>query len=128
MFLPADTTHFQVAGGPLKHLLRLFAPEAPLHVRALGDTWHPSAGYVEQELVREVRQVADLLAFPYDFAGLVYLDATVADITLTYHAEHYRLSGPPKTLQLVLAQLRALNALPGAPPLRIVAATQGPPA
>jgi hypothetical protein len=100
-----------LADAPLKHLLRLFAPDAPLRIQALGDTQHPSAGYVDEALVRGIAQVSELLAFPYDFAGLVNFEATVADIMVAYHGEHYQLTGPPKAMQRLLAQLQHLNAL-----------------
>ena len=115
----AATQSLQLADAPLKHVLRLFAADAPLHIRALGDTQYPGAGYVDEALVRGISQVGELLAFPYDFAGLVHFEATAADITITYQAESYRLLGQPKAIQRLLAQLRQCNALPDAPALTV---------
>jgi hypothetical protein len=115
--VPTDTTCLRLADTPLKNLLRLFAPEAPLQVRALGDVWHPSAGYVDEALVHGITQVDGLLAFPYDFVGLVNFEAVVAGISITYHQDYYQLTGPPKLMQQLRARLQALNAYPDSQPL-----------
>jgi hypothetical protein len=117
--VPAAIQTLQLADAPLKHLLRLFTADAPLHIQVLGDTQHPGAGYVDEALVRGITRVGELLAFPYDFAGLVSFEALAADITITYRAEGYLLVGQPKAIQRLLAQLRHLNAQPDAPTLLV---------
>jgi hypothetical protein len=111
-----------LADVPLKHVLRLFAADAPLHIQALGDTQHPGAGYVDEALVREITRIGELLAFPYDFPGLVHFEATAADITITYREKSYQLAGQPKAIERLLAQLRQLNARPDAPSLTVLGA------
>ncbi|RTQ47562.1 hypothetical protein EJV47_19295 [Hymenobacter gummosus] len=101
-----------LADCPLKHLLRLFPPAEPIHIRELGDTWHPSSGYVDAAIVTGVDTIGQLLAHEYDFGGLVYFDAAVAGLTLRYHAEQYELRGPDKTMWRLLRQLDEQNACP----------------
>ena len=120
--MPSTIQTLRLADAPLKHLLRLFAADAPLHIQALGDTQHPSAGYVDETLVPGITQVGELLAFPYDFAGLVHFEATAADITILYKGESYQLTGPLKAIQRLLAQLRQLNSRPDAPVLTLLEA------
>jgi len=92
-------------------------PEAPLHIRALGDVWHPSAGYVDEALVHGITQIEDLLAFPYDFAGLVHFEAVIAGISVIYNHDYYQLTGPSKLMQQLRTRLQVLNAYPDAQPL-----------
>lgn len=95
---------------PLKHFLRLFGAETPLQVVALGDTLHPSSGYVEEAILGEVTAVGQLFAHPYDFAGLVFFEALVPQVRITYQQQHYQLAGPTKPLARLVQRMRELNA------------------
>ncbi|RZK98844.1 MAG: hypothetical protein EOO62_25740 [Hymenobacter sp.] len=111
-----------VADMPLKSFMRLFEADTPLQIVALGDTAHPSGGYVNEALVSHVGQVSHLLAHPYDFAGLVHLEAVVAQLALTYQHERYTLSGAAKSLARLTQRIRELNT-EGEGPRFIVLAT-----
>ena len=95
---------------PLKLLLRLFAADEPLHIQELGDTWHPSRGFVDETLVRGVERVGQLLVYDYDFAGLVHLIAAVGEVTIHYRRQQYELHGSAKALEKLDGRIRALNA------------------
>ena len=43
----------------------------------LGDTCHPNSGYVNENLIRDIKTVSALLAFDYDFPCLVEFSATI---------------------------------------------------
>ncbi|MDJ0365998.1 hypothetical protein QMK33_12615 [Hymenobacter sp. H14-R3] len=100
---------------PLKSFLRLFEAETPLQVIELGDTAHPGSGYVDEALVGNVTRVGHLLAHPYDFAGLVYLEAVLPQLLLTYQHQRYVLSGDTKPLARLTQRVRELNAAAGGP-------------
>ncbi|MGI4870412.1 MAG: hypothetical protein ACRYFX_04450 [Janthinobacterium lividum] len=95
---------------PLKHLLRLFAADAPLHIQEMADTWHPSSGFVDEALVSGVARVEQLLAHAHDFAGLVYLEATVGRVTLHYRQGQYQLEGSSQAIEKIMSRIQALNA------------------
>jgi hypothetical protein len=114
-----------LADCPLKHLLQLFATETPLQIRELGDTLHPSSGYVDEALVAGVTTVGQLRAHPYDFGGLVHFRAEVAAVSVRYSIDgHYELSGPDKALWRLLSHLEELNAQLGFQPKLQVLARQ----
>ncbi|GAB3634420.1 hypothetical protein GCM10027422_00100 [Hymenobacter arcticus] len=95
---------------PLKHFMCLFEAETPLQVVALGDTMHPASGYVNEAIVGEVTEVGHLLAYPYDFAGLVFFEAVVPQARITYQGQQYRLTGTAKFLARLVQRASALNA------------------
>ena len=100
-----------LADVPLKHFLRLFDAAAPMQILELGDTWHPSRGYVDESISGKVERVEQLLAYDYDFRGLVYFEAYVQDVAVKYQQNQYELHGKTKALEQLLSQIRALNAL-----------------
>jgi hypothetical protein len=95
---------------PLKHFLRLFEPTESIKILALGDTMHPSSGYVDERIVSGVERVAQLCAHAYDFEGLIHFEATVAEITIKYADDQYLLAGNAKQLATLQDRIRALNA------------------
>lgn len=93
---------------PLKSFLHLFDAAAPLRVAALGDTMHPSSGYVDEAIVAGVETVGQLLQHEYDFTGLVYLEAVIEQVAVVYHESRYELSGDEKRLTRIENRLREL--------------------
>jgi hypothetical protein len=112
-----------LADMPLKHLMRLFEAETPLHVVALGDTLHPSSGYVEEAIVSAVATVGQLLDHPYNFDGLVFFEAVilVPQVLITYQAQRYQLTSDTKFLTCLVQRTRELNAAIGGPRFIILA-------
>lgn len=71
-------------GKTLKQALAVFDPSASITVTALGDTWHPSSGYVDEKILGNVKTVQDVLEFDYDFHGLIEFEATINPYQITY--------------------------------------------
>ena len=65
-----------------KDFLALFNPESRLENLSFGDTWHPSSGYVDEEILDAKSLVKDILEFDYDFIGLIGFTATVDSINI----------------------------------------------
>ena len=61
----------------LKDFLSLFDKEAVLDNLELGDTWHPSSGYVDESILNGKNKIKDILDFDYDFKGLVAFEADI---------------------------------------------------
>ncbi|MGX7688150.1 hypothetical protein ACWA1C_13385 [Flectobacillus roseus] len=61
----------------LKDLLNLFDKVDYIEDLSLGDTWHPSDGYVDELILGEQRTVDSILKFPYDFVGLVFFECKI---------------------------------------------------
>ena len=104
-----------LADMPLKSFMRLFGPEMPLRVLALTDTLHPGSGCVDETILGEITQVRHLLAHPYDFAGLVLLEAEVPPVRLTYQGQQYQLAGSSRALARLTQRIRALNVAAAGP-------------
>ena len=56
-----------IIGPDVKSILSLYDDDMPVTAVTLGDTCHPSSGYVNEDLIRGVKTVSALLAFDYDF-------------------------------------------------------------
>lgn len=63
-------TTVTVKAASLKSLLGLFAIDSPLTQLQLGDTWHPSAGFLDETIVGPCPMVRDIVENQYDFIGL----------------------------------------------------------
>jgi hypothetical protein len=66
----------------LKDFLGLFDGNIILDNLSLGDTLHPSSGYVDEELLGDKRSVSELLEFDYDFRGLVAFSCSIGTMTV----------------------------------------------
>lgn len=71
-------------GKTLKQALAVFDPSASIIVTTLGDTWHPSSGYVNEKILGNAKTVRDVLEFDYDFHGLIEFEATIDPYQITY--------------------------------------------
>lgn len=67
----------QIQADSLKDLLSLFDANDELSELELGDTWHPSSGFVDEDILGGRRLVSDILSFDYDFRGLVQFDCII---------------------------------------------------
>lgn len=45
---------------PLKDVFRIFNRNEALHIIELGDTWHPSCGFVDETHFENIKTVEDL--------------------------------------------------------------------
>src|SRR5437868_3197785 len=63
----------------LKNFLELFDAEEVLSELHLGDTWHPSSGFVGEEILNGKCRISEILRSPYDFSGLVLFSCTMND-------------------------------------------------
>ncbi len=70
----------------LKDLLNLFDKADYIEDLLLGDTWHPSDGYVDELILGERRTVDEILKFPYDFVGLVFFECRINKVFVKLNA------------------------------------------
>lgn len=96
---------------PLKRFLQLFRPEDKIHVSDLGDTWHPSSGFVDEKILGDAETVQELLDFDYDFKGLVLFIATIDHLKIDYEREVFEITGDKKQLYRLIKKIEELNAL-----------------
>lgn len=92
------TTSIYIIASSLKDLLSLFETDLFLEDIVLGDTWHPSSGFIDESILKGKQQISDLLHFDYDFKGLIEFGAKVSAMTieLLSHAEkqlEFRIEG-----------------------------------
>lgn len=66
----------------LKHFLSLFEPNAYLTNIELGDTWHPTTGFVNEEILKGKSRISELIDFDYDFEGLVLFKAELMNMAI----------------------------------------------
>jgi|GEM_PF-2706446 len=62
----------------LKEFLLIFETYEILHNLSLGDTCHPSSGYITEEILGENPTVKSLLSFNYEFEGLIEFVAKIS--------------------------------------------------
>ena len=94
----------------------LFHPADKIQVVELGDTWHPSSGFIDECVCREMRTVGQILHINYDFKGLVYLEAHLAGLQVKYDGQAYALSGDRPVLEKVVSKIKMLNTDPNQSP------------
>ena len=75
----------------LKDFLSLFDNTSFLEELALGDTWHPSDGYVDEIILGGRHRVDEILKFPYDFIGLVLFECKIDGLIIKLKTKNYNL-------------------------------------
>lgn len=98
---------------PLKHFLQLFKGEEKIILIELGDTSHPSKGFIDETALGSIQKVEQLIAYNLSFGGLVYFEAVIDNIKIIYNSGHYSLFGQKKSIEKIIHKIRGLNALPG---------------
>ncbi len=105
---------FHITTTSLKELFHLFPLEDQLTNVELGDTCHPSSGFVNEKIIEHVETVKDLLEFEYDFNGLVEFKTNVNQIKveLLYYEKQleFKLVGPDREIEKVKYKVIELNA------------------
>ncbi|WP_052593333.1 hypothetical protein [Aureispira sp. CCB-QB1] len=104
-----------IIASSLKNLLVLFPPDAELTGILLGDTRHPSHGFVDEKILDTKNKILDLLEFGYDFKGLVAFEANLQSLKiqlLGYTQEHqeYLVQGTAKEIQALQNKIIEENA------------------
>ena len=102
----------------LKDLLRVFDPEKELVEFSLGDTWHPSFGYIDESIFGDDVTVKDVLDYEYEFSGLVGFVAGVGEVKIQYldfteeksDYMNFLVSGSEKELRNLMSKITELNA------------------
>lgn len=84
---------------PLKNFFAIFSKDDNLEIIELGDTWHPTSGFVEESYFKDIKTVDDLLKTDYDFKGLVIFIATIRGLLIEYHGDYYKISGNKKEIE-----------------------------
>ena len=77
----------------LQEFLSLLDPEAVVVDLELSDTWHPSAGIVDEKFLADCDTVGDILDFPYDFRGLILLKCCINGLNIEFKNEAFEVSG-----------------------------------
>ena len=87
----------------------LFDQNAELKNLALGDTQHPSSGFVDEEILKGKHKISDIVEFDYDFKGLILFQAKLGTMELLLVQE----SGQPdkKEVYEVLGMIKDLEIL-----------------
>ena len=65
-----------------KEFLSLFNSDDILENLSLGDTWHPSSGFIDQEILKGKRKVHEIIEFDYNFEGLIGFETNIGDMIL----------------------------------------------
>jgi len=99
----------------LKDFLSLFNRNAKLDEIILGDTWHPSSGFVDETILDGKHKISDLLDFDYDFRGLIEFEASLDSmrIRLVHNNDRkleFAISGNLKDIQRLRDKLIETNA------------------
>ncbi|MDZ7878731.1 MAG: hypothetical protein U5L45_13710 [Saprospiraceae bacterium] len=95
----------------LKDFLSLFSKKDVLINLELGDTYHPSSGYIDESILENKRIVADILAFPYDFRGLVIFYCTINDLKIELNPEgSFEVVGVAWKIRQLTDKMMAFNA------------------
>lgn len=98
----------------LKDLLVLFDSNAELNGIILGDTCHPSSGFVDEKILDGKNKVSELLEFDYDFKGLVEFEANLEKmkIQLLYYdkPEEYLIQGEAGDIEALKNKIIEANA------------------
>jgi hypothetical protein len=93
----------------LKHFLSLFDGKSIVENLQLGDTAHPSNGFVDGTILRGKNTVQDVLDFTYSFQGLVLFTCTINDIDIEYKNDTYELIGEDRKLKALSYKIAAPN-------------------
>jgi hypothetical protein len=101
----------------LKDLLNLFNPEETFVRLSLGDTWHPSSGFIDEEILKGKNKVRELIEFDYNFEGLVGFQAGLGnvEVSLITHSDEdsdqqeYEILGTPIELRNLKNKANELN-------------------
>jgi len=75
-------TKLNIKTNSLKDFLSLFDQDMVLDKLSLGDTWHPSSGFVDEGILDGKRKIKEVIDFDYDFNGLIGFNADLGNMKL----------------------------------------------
>ena len=100
----------------LKDILSLFNKDEELKKLTFADTWHHLSGLVDESILKDKHKISEILAFDYDFKGLIEFEANIATMKIKRSnetlngKEEYEIQGTIKDLETVKNKLIELNA------------------
>lgn len=98
----------------IKSFLELFHKEEVIKEIQLGDTWHPSSGFIDENILEGKNKIQDILEFPYGFKGLVCFEGIIGNLKVKYKAleeeyEQYEIIGNNKEIREIENKIIKLN-------------------
>jgi hypothetical protein len=95
-----------IISSSLKDLLELFDPKLELEDIILGDTCHPSSGFVDEKILNGKMLISDLISFDYDFRGLVEFKANYKSVQIEMLSRfdemgEYQIIGDAKEIETI---------------------------
>lgn len=98
----------------IKSFLALFDKEEAIKELQLGDTWHPSSGFIDENILENKNKIQDILEFTYDFKGLVCFEGVIGNLKVKYKAleeeyEQYEIIGNDEKIIEIENKLIELN-------------------
>ena len=97
----------------LKILLSIFPSDSKIVITELGDTWHPSSGFVDESILDGAETVQDVLNFDYDFIGLVLFTARIDGLLINLVENVFEISGTDNEIQVILSKINRQNEIVG---------------
>ena len=102
----------------LKDFLSLFDGDCCIESLSLGDTWHPSSGFVDENILDGKREIKDILGFRYEFEGLISFEAKIGSVAVRLMAypnedrelEEYQVRGSEEDLRSIYIKIVEENA------------------
>ena len=103
-------SHITIIGPDVKSILALYNNDTPVTDVILGDTCHPDSGYVNEELIRDIKTVSALRTFDYDFPCLVEFRATIGTTVMklvggSNGRSTYNIVGPKRAIRNIIDTL-----------------------
>jgi len=93
-----------------KEFIGLFDKNDELINLTIGDTYHPTSGYVDESILNGINKVSDILDFDYDFYGLVHFEAEIGNMKLKFDNDEFQVLGGLKYLELLKNKIIEENA------------------
>lgn len=99
----------------LKEVLILFDSNLELKDLILGDTLHPSSGFIDEKILQNNTSISGLLGFNYDFKGLVEFEAIISSMKielLSYEKNllEFKIIGAAKDIEVLKNRVIEANA------------------
>jgi len=88
-----------ISDRPLKEFFQLFNKKETLNIIQLGDTWHPSSGFVDKTYFSHIKTVDDFFKTDYDFKGLVIFIAEIRELHIENHNQIYKITGDKNEIE-----------------------------
>lgn len=94
---------------PLKTFLSLFNLESKIDIVELGDTSHPSSGFVDKIIIENLDTIYQIINFNYDFEGLVYFEGFIEELSIRYTQDKYEVEGDSRSIEKLISKMKMYN-------------------